>query len=315
VVVWRCHVGIDRPNEHSESAWRFLRPYLEQVDAAVFTLRAHAPDWLASGDVLHVVAPSLDPFSPKNRDLTADETRAVLTGAGLFDRAGGPLARLTQDRAIDPDRPLVTQVSRWDRLKDMPGVLRAYADHVADGRDADLLLAGPDVAGVADDPAAADALARCEEEWRALPAEQRERVHLATLSMADPDANALLVNALQRHAAVVAQKSLAEGFGLTVTEAMWKGSPVVASAVGGIAAQITDGVDGVLVDPSDLAGFGSAVARLLDDRQQAAQLGAAARDRVTRDFLVDRHLLDWGVVTRAACDARDARTSGRRRSR
>jgi trehalose synthase len=121
----------------------------------------------------------------------------------------------------------------------------------------------------------------------------RERVHLTTLPMTDAEENAAIVNAIQRRAAVVVQKSLAEGFGLTVTEAMWKGSPLVVSRVGGIRDQIEDGVHGLMVDPLDLTAFGAAVARLLQDGELAARLGAAAREKARADYLEPRHLRQW----------------------
>ena len=142
------------------------------------------------------------------------------------------------------------------------------------------MLAGPDVTAVADDPEGAEVLAEVESAWRELPRAARRRVHLALLPMDDPDENAVIVNALQRRADVVVQKSVAEGFGLTVAEAMWKGRPVVASAVGGIQDQIEDGITGRLVDPHDLAAFGERVSALLADPHAAERMGAAARDRV-----------------------------------
>ncbi len=148
---------------------------------------------------------------------------------------------------------------------------------------------------MADDPEAAAVLDECVYRWRALPHAVRSRVHLACTPMADPDEAAAIVNALQRHAAVVVQKSLAEGFGLTVAEAMWKTRPIVASAVGGIADQIVDGEHGLLIDdPEDLVGFGGAVESLLRDRGGAARLGANARARAGAEFLGDRHLEQYG---------------------
>src|SRR5262249_18485853 len=146
----------------------------------------------------------------------------------------------------DFETPLVVQVSRWDRLKDPLGVLHGFAEHVAARLDADLILAGPTVHAVADDPEGHQVLDEVEQAWRNLPRVQRSRVHLACLPMADVEENAAIVNALQRHAAVVVQKSLQEGFGLTVTEAMWKGLPIIASAVGGVLEQIEDGRSGLL---------------------------------------------------------------------
>jgi trehalose synthase len=195
------------------------------------------------------------------------------------------------------DAPVVVQVSRWDRMKDMPGVMSGFAEHVDPALGAHLLLAGPAVTGVADDPEAAEVLEECIELWRALPHAARSRVHLACTPMADPDEAAAIVNALQRHAAVVVQKSLAEGFGLTVAEAMWKSQPVVASAVGGIVDQIVSGAHGLLVsDPSDLASFGTAVETLLRDRTEAARVGANARERARGEFLGDRHLEQYGQL-------------------
>jgi len=195
--------------------------------------------------------------------------------------------------------PLVVQVSRWDRRKDMTGVMVAFTELVAPHCDAQLLLAGPAVTGVADDPEGAQVFDECVAAWRALPHAMRGRVHLACLPMRDSEENAALVNALQRHAAVITQKSLAEGFGLTVVEAMWKRRPVVGSAVGGIADQLVDGETGLLVaDPHDLDGFAAAVRRLLNDRVFAAECGRSAHERAHRLFLADRHLKQWGRLIR-----------------
>jgi trehalose synthase len=193
------------------------------------------------------------------------------------------------------DAPLVVQVSRWDRMKDMAGVMTGFARHVDPSLGAHLLLCGPAVTGVADDPEAAQVLDECTRIWRQLPHATRSRVHLACTPMADPDEAAAIVNAIQRHATVVVQKSLAEGFGLTVAEAMWKERPIVASAVGGIVDQIDDAQHGLLVaDAADLAAFGTAVERLLRDPDEAAQLAHNARARAISEFLGDRHLEQYG---------------------
>ena len=142
------------------------------------------------------------------------------------------------------------------------------------------MLVGPDVLGVSDDPEGAEVLFECVDLWKALPIQARQRVHLISLPMDDVDENAHLVNALQRHATVVVQKSLVEGFGLTVTEPMWKNRPVVASAVGGIQDQIVDGESGLLLaDPADLGGFTDLIAAVLEDDDLAQRLGDAAGKR------------------------------------
>jgi trehalose synthase len=187
----------------------------------------------------------------------------------------------------------VVQVSRWDRLKDPLGVMQAFAEHVPTDSRAHLALAGPDVEAVADDPEGAEVLAEVTAAWQDLPTEVRRRVHLLGLPMDDADENAAIVNALQRRSDVVVQKSLAEGFGLTVSEAMWKGRPVVASAVGGIQDQIEDERTGYLVDPRDLDAFGRRVAALLDDPPTAERIGGAAQARVRDHFLGPRHLEQW----------------------
>jgi trehalose synthase len=189
------------------------------------------------------------------------------------------------------------QISRWDRMKDMAGVMSGFVQHVDRSLGAHLILCGPAVAGVADDPEGAEVLDECVGLWRDLPHATRSRVHLACIPMSDPDENAAVVNALQRHASVVVQKSLAEGFGLTVAEAMWKERPVVASAVGGIVDQIEDGTHGLLVDdPRDLRAFGVAVESLLRDSAEAARLAQNARRRVIDQFLGDRHLEQYGAL-------------------
>jgi trehalose synthase len=183
------------------------------------------------------------------------------------------------------------QVSRWDRLKDPLGVMLGFIEHVPADSGARLILAGPTVHSVTDDPEGQQVLNEVERTWRGLPHFQRRRVHLACLPMADVEENAAVVNALQRHAAVIVQKSLQEGFGLTVTEAMWKARPVIASAVGGILDQIEDGESGLLLrDPRDLADFGRLVRQVLGDRELAERLGRQARRRVQHHFLLNRHL-------------------------
>jgi trehalose synthase len=202
---------------------------------------------------------------------------------------------------IPGDARLVVQISRWDRLKDMTGVLTGFVDNLTSlPADVHLLLVGPEVAGVSDDPEGADVLAECRTRWAALGPGEQSRVHLVCLPMDDVDENAHLVNALQRHASVVVQKSLVEGFGLTVTEAMWKARPVVASAIGGIQDQIVDGENGLLLrDPRDLDGFARAVSRLLEEPGLAATLGAAARATVDEHFLGDRHLEAYADLFRS----------------
>jgi trehalose synthase len=168
---------------------------------------------------------------------------------------------------------------------------------LAETTGAHLLLAGPEISGVADDPEASGVLEACRDLWSNFSAPVRARIHLACVPMTDADEAAAIVNGLQRHATIVLQKSLAEGFGLTVAEAMWKSRTVVGSSVGGICDQIVDGESGrLLADPVDLRAYAGAIAALLDDETEAARLGANARERVREQFLPDRHLTQWATT-------------------
>ncbi|HUN78696.1 MAG TPA: glycosyltransferase [Solirubrobacteraceae bacterium] len=307
-VVWRCHVGRDTPNRWTERAWEFLRRYVGEADDLVVSRAAFAPPW-ADPARTHVIPPSIDPFSAKNEPMSRRNVRLALSYVGVLDGDGGPPAVPFARRDGSPGRinrhvdivqsgpsarveePLVVQVSRWDQIKDMAGVMEGFAGHVDPALGAHLLLMGPAVTGVADDPEAAAVYDDCVKRWRSLPHAIRGRVHLACLPMADPDEAAAITNAVQRHASVVVQKSLAEGFGLTVTEAMWKSRPIVASRVGGISDQIADGEQGLLIeDPHDLPAFGSAIERMLREPEEAARMGERARARAAAEFLGDRHL-------------------------
>ena len=174
-------------------------------------------------------------------------------------------------------------------------MLSAFADYVGPAtQDVHLMLVGPDVSAVRDDPEGAEVLAACRATSARLPDPVRKRCHLACIPMDDIDENAIIINALQRHATVVVQKSLVEGFGLTVTEAMWKSRPVLASAVGGIQDQITDGAEGLLLpDPRDLGGFAQRLQLLLDDPLMRERMGRSGHERVQDEFLGDRHLIQY----------------------
>ena len=321
-VIWRCHVGKDDTDEHTDQAWQFLRPYVEAADAVVFSRQAYVPGWIDDAKV-RIIPPSIDPFSSKNIDMTSEDVAAVLRHTGLVDihdgrsgsvsypRRDGGTGTMREfgglihgDQVVPEDARVVLQVSRWDRLKDMEGVLRAFADNIeAMPPDVHLMLVGPDVSGVTDDPEGAEVFAECQSIWADQAAGARARMHLCSLPMDDVDENARMVNALQRHASVVVQKSLVEGFGLTVTEPMWKGRPVLASRVGGIQDQIVDGECGLLLDdPRDLDSFATLLADLLADREQAGRLGEAARERVRDRYLGAQALVRYAELVRTLLD-------------
>ncbi len=310
-VVWRCHVGIDSANRIAQDTWGFLAPYVNQADATVFSRELFAWDVL-DGSRHAVITPTIDAFAAKNELLGEPTVNAILVAAGLrsptaadgappaFTRMDGSIgqvdrrASVIEEQALRREDQYVLQVSRWDSLKDPMGVIQGFSDHIAPHHPAHLVYAGPAAADVADDPEATAVLNEVLSHLDELPPDVRARIHLAMLPLTDAEENAAMVNALQRGAAVVVQKSLAEGFGLTVAEAMWKGRPVVASRIGGIQDQIEDGVSGVLLDdPTDLAEYGAAVTMLLLDPAAAASMGAAAQERVRDQFLGPRSLLAY----------------------
>jgi trehalose synthase len=254
-LVWRCHIDLSRPRE---AVWRFLREAVGRYAVTVF----HVPQFAQQLPMPQVlVAPSIDPLSDKNRDLSEAEIKAVT------DRFG-----------IDRTRPVVLQVSRFDRFKDPLGVLAAYR-LVRQNFDCQLVLAG---GGATDDPEGPEVLAEVEDAASGDP---------DVFVLALPAGSDLEINALQRAATVVLQKSIREGFGLTVTEGMWKGKPVIGGAVGGIPSQIVHGVTGFLVHSPEGAAF--RLRFLLSHPRAAERMGAAAREHVRRHFLITRHVRDY----------------------
>ena len=249
--LWQCHVDLSSPYP---PVWAYLRRFIEQYDAAIFSLPEYGQD-LGGGQ--HFVTPAIDPFSAKNRELSAHEIREFL---GNYK--------------IPTDRPLVTQISRFDRWKDPMGVIEAFRK--ARLRvDCTLVLVGNNAS---DDPEGGKILEQIQ---------SAADEGIIVLSVDDPT----LVNALQRSAAVVLQKSLREGFGLTVTEAMWKGAAVIGGNVGGIRHQIKDGWNGFLVDTPDEAA--DRIVQLLKDAKLRQQIGSRARESVRQNFLMSRLLEDW----------------------
>jgi trehalose synthase len=254
--IWRCHIDLSSP---APQAWELLKPLVLRYDAGVVSSEAFRKPDLALPT--HLIPPAIDPFSPINRELGEEETAAKLAQYGI------PL-----------DKPLLVQVSRFDKWKDPRGVLEVFR-RVKEQVDCRLVMLGN---MAADDPEGPEIFREVEAQAGALP-----DVHLITAT------DELLVNALQRSAAVVLQLSLREGFGLTVSEALWKGTPVVGTCVGGIPLQIKDGHTGFLVEPGDYETAAGRVFSLLRQADLRAELGQAGREHVRRNFLLPRLLLDW----------------------
>jgi trehalose synthase len=258
--VWRCHIDTMDPNP---TVLEFIRAYLEGYDAAVFTLDDFIPPELPVSRAVSI-PPAIDPMSPKNGELPNELARQVLDWIGV---------RL--------DRPLITQVARFDPWKDPLGVIEAY--HVVRERFPALQLAL--IGSMAlDDP----------EGWHIYEQVQAkvDRDELVYVFSNQDGIGNVEVNAFQRLSDVAVQKSLREGFGLVVSEAMWKQTPVVAARVGGIPLQMPEGIGGHLVDPDDVEACAAAIIGLLEDPYEGARLGAVGRERVREHFLLPRLLLD-----------------------
>ncbi|MGQ9687810.1 MAG: glycosyltransferase [Desulfobaccales bacterium] len=253
--IWRCHVDISRPNL---KVWRFLRSIVSQYDASVFSLSSFAQNL---PHPQYIIRPSIDPLSEKNRDLSEEEIRQVLEHLG-----------------IERDKPLIVQVSRFDSFKDPLGVIQAFR-MVRKHTPCKLILAGGEAT---DDP-----------EGPRIFAEVMDAAH------GEPDIQVLLlpadahhqINALQRAADIIVQKSTKEGFGLTVTEAMWKGKPVVGGAVGGIVLQVQDYNTGFLVNSPEGCAF--RIRYLLNRPEMARRMGETAREFVRHHFLITRTIRDY----------------------
>jgi trehalose synthase len=323
--IWRCHIGLEEDLPVTRAAWEFLRPYASVYDRAIFSVQDYIPRFLA--DCAAVIHPSLDPLSHKNRELSLHKLVGVLSDAGLTEPHWPLVAppwpegarRLQGDGTWEPAtmpedigllaRPIITQVSRWDKLKGFEPVMEAFralklglisrpAHDVRHRRRlelARLILAGPDPSSIQDDPEGLVVLKSLRNRYTKLELDVREDVALLALPMGSRKANALMVNALQSSSDIVVQNSLREGFGLTVTEAMWKRKPVLGSVRAcGVRHQVRDGVDGVLVsNPEDPEEIAEAMHHMLADEDQLETWGNNAQRRVYDEFLIFGELRRW----------------------
>ncbi|MEF8975187.1 MAG: glycosyltransferase [Halapricum sp.] len=267
-LVWRCHIDL---TDATPAYLEFVQSYLDPIDRAIFTLPEYGE--AITGVEIDTIYPSIDPLTEKNRpieDLSGDAAEAA------------DLERFS----FDTDRPLIVQISRFDPWKDPLGVIEAYRNVSASIPDAQLALVGamPD-----DDPEGIEVYNEVEEEAGGDP-----DIHLLTNL---PDAG---INGLQWGADVVLQKSLREGFALTVSEALWKETPVVGSNVGGIPLQIEDGKNGYLVEPDDIDATADRVIQLLEDDELRRRLGENGRETVREQFLTPRQVLDYLTLLSAA---------------
>jgi len=253
--IWRCHLDASRPQR---KAWAFVRQYVAKYDAAVYSLPQFTQPLSLPQFLIH---PSIDPLSDKNRDLAPDEVDRILQKLG-----------------IPRDKPILLQVSRFNRSKDPVGLVKAYR-LVKTHHDCRLVLAG----GIpSDDPDGQTALNEVREAAGTDP-----DIHILLLSQGSD----LEINALQRAATVILQKSIREGFGITVAEGMWKGKPVIGGETGGIPLQISFGHTGYTVN--SVEGMAFYTRYLLNNQEVAEEMGRLGRERVRQHFLITRHLGDY----------------------
>jgi trehalose synthase len=253
--VWRCHIDVSQPNR---KVWSFLEPSIVQYDAAVFS----APSFSHQLPIRQfLISPSIDPLSDKNKELSQQTIDSVL-----------------EKYVIPKDKPIVTQISRFDYLKDPVGVIQAF-EMVRKSIDCRLVFAG---GTASDDPESERVLAEVKERVGGNP-----DIHILLV----PPESDVEINALQRASTVIVPKSHREGFGLTVTEALWKAKPVVASAVGGITLQMKNRFTGLL--SYGIEGTAYAIRQLLTNPEYARWLGQNGREHVRYNFLITRHLRDY----------------------
>jgi trehalose synthase len=268
--VWRCHIDLSNPNA---SVWEFLRPFVEQYDAAIFSSQSFTRQLPIPQYLFY---PCIDPLSEKNKELPDSQVQEICDEFG-----------------IDRSRPIVTQVSRFDRLKDPVGVVQAYKlakKYV----DCQLVLAG---GGASDDPEGAAVLQEVKEAAGNDP-------DIIILDL--PPWCAIQINAIQRASTIVVQKSLKEGFGLTVTEALWKGKPTIAGAVGGIPNQIIHKLTGVLVHSVEGCAF--QIRYLLTHPEFARSIGTSGREHVKENFLMTTNVKRWLLLFRILEEAKGRRS-------
>lgn len=255
--IWRCHVDVSSPDK---KVWRFLKEFIVQYDAAVFSAPSFSPK-LPIRQFL--ISPSIDPLSDKNKELPAETIKAVQDKYGIIT-----------------DKPIISQISRFDRLKDPIGVIEAYR-LVKKYIDCQLILAG---GTASDDPEGIEVFEEVKEQAKNDP-----DIHILMIPHSDIE-----VNALQRLSTVILQKSLKEGFGLTVAEALWKSKPVVASNVGGIPLQVKNKYSGLLCHSVEGAAF--AIKQLLNNPEYAKKLGENGREHIKNNFLLTRHLREYMLL-------------------
>ena len=323
-LVWRCHIGLEEHNETTRGVWTFLSRYFDSYDHFVFSLPSYVPKELKKKTT--IITPAIDPLSHKNRTLHSDKSISILLQSGIMDGREPLLYGFYehQARRVMPDgtfntvnhhsnldliyRPIVTEISRWDRLKGFKELMEAFILMKEENKDAPdksgvsykrieatrLILGGPDPKFVSDDPEGKEVLNELIEQYRSIDPELQKDIAILLLPLDDPKENALIVNALQRFSNVIVQNSIQEGFGLTATEAMWKQRPVLVSGAAGLRFQVQHGINGKINDdPTDIPRLAEMLKTMLDNPKERDKWGFNGQVRVIQNFTLFSQITDW----------------------
>lgn len=323
-LVWRCHIGLEEHNDVTRAVWEFLMPYLESYDHFVFSLPGYVLEQIK--DRTTIIPPSIDPLSHKNRTLWMAKCIGILQQSGITNTHKPLLYPYYkhQVRRVMPDgsfnsvnhhsdldiiyRPVILQVSRWDRLKGFKELMQAFIQMKEKNENRKnksyvtykrikytrLIFGGPDPLYVSDDPEGMEVLNELIEQYKNVSPELQEDIAILLLPLDNPKENALIVNALQRSSSFVVQNSIQEGFGLTATEAMWKQRPVLVSGAAGLEYQVKHKVNGLInQDPKDIDALAEVLEKMLNSPKERDKWGFNARNRVIDKFTLFSQINSW----------------------
>ncbi len=323
-IIWGCHIGLEEDTKVTDAVWKFLEPYTDDYDHFVFSLPSYVPKPLKNKT--SIIPPAIDPLSHKNRELQLHKCIGILYQSGVLDDHKAILYHRYEHlvRKVMPDgsfdvldagqnldliyRPIITEISRWDRLKGFKELMEAFIKMKLDNRehgDLDsleykriemtlLVMGGPDPAFVSDDPEGKEVLQELTETYKQVDPSLQNDIAILLLPLDNPKQNALIVNALQRTSSIIAQNSIQEGFGLTATEAMWKRKPVLVSNAAGLKYQVVHNKTGQInPDPTDIASLAKTMAYMLNHPKERDKWGFNGQLRVIQNFTLFSQLLSW----------------------
>ncbi len=323
-ILWRCHIGLEEHNNTTRGVWKFLMPYLEAYDHFIFSLAAYVPEQIK--DRTTIIPPAIDPLSHKNRTLWMAKCVGILQQSGIFNDHEPLLYPYYkhQVRRVMPDgsfnkvnhhsnlniiyRPVILQISRWDRLKGFKELLEAFIIMKKNNEMKEdksvvtykrikytrLVFGGPDPTFVSDDPEGMEVLDELITEYKSVGSDLQDDIAILLLPLDNPKENALIVNALQRSSSIVVQNSIQEGFGLTVTEAMWKQRPVLVSGASGLRSQVQHNVDGLINDdPTNIEQLAKVMEHMLNSPKKRDQWAFNGRNKVINEFTLFSQINSW----------------------